>query len=222
MKPIIGITCPASSKRYYLPKNYVLVIKESGGIPFIVPSIEEEKDIEKILSLIDGLMLTGGGDTHPKFYGQSPKTDLKKLDEERDIMELSFIKLALKRDIPILGICRGLQILNIAGGGSLNQTTPQHWDTRNLLVHEIEIKKGTTLFNIIKGERIKVNSTHHQSVRKLAPEFKISAQSPDGVIEGIESKEHKFILGVQFHPERLFKRYPVFKELFAYFIKSCS
>lgn len=225
MEHIIGITCGTTvdGEKYYLPTPYVRAIEKAGGTPLLVPPLELKDNFTRILNAIDGLLLAGGKDPDPILYGEEP-TGVRRIDPGRDFSELQITKLALRKDIPILGICRGCQVLNVATGGTLNQHIQglKHWQSAPVEypTHEIEIKKGTILFNLLKSKKLRVNTFHHQSVRALGTGFIASAKAKDGVIEGIESKNHKFVVGVQFHIEHLWESIPLFKELFVEFVKN--
>lgn len=226
MNPRIGVTCSttASTDRYYVPRHYVEGIDATGGIPLLLSPLKSEDKLDTYLSLVDGLLLSGGADLDPVFYNQEPKSGMRRIDPEKDRLELKLGKSALERGIPILGICRGCQMLNVIGGGTLNQHIDglKHWQNapEAYPTHEIEIRRGTKLFQILQTERIRVNTFHHQSVKDVASGFVVSATSKDGVIEGLESTTHPFAVGVQFHLEYLWKEDPAFKRIFSAFVEA--
>ncbi len=224
MDPIIGISCSTtpSTKRYYLPRYYVEGIDASGGIPLLLPPLKLKEKIQKYAQLINGLLLSGGADLDPAYYDQEPTSGVRRIDPEKDRLEWDLGKLALEKGLPILGVCRGCQVLNVICGGTLHQHIEglKHWQSapEAYPTHEIEIVRGTKLFDILKAERIRVNTFHHQSIKDVAPGFVASATSKDGVIEAIESETYPFAVGVQFHVEYLWKEHPIFKEIFSAFV----
>ncbi|MBI4722588.1 MAG: gamma-glutamyl-gamma-aminobutyrate hydrolase family protein [Candidatus Stahlbacteria bacterium] len=225
MRPIIGLTCKVSPEGdNFLHPQYIQAIESAGGVPILIPCLEVQESIEQLSQKIDGLLLSGGGDIDPARYNESPHPKTKDINPQRDSLELILTKLVLKRGIPVLAICRGMQILNIVEGGTLNQHINGHYQTesRPTPTHEIEIKTGTLLFKIIGQERIRVNSFHHQLVRDVATGYRVSAVAKDGVIEAMESETHHFILGVQFHTEHLWQANPLFKNIFLSFVKACQ
>jgi putative glutamine amidotransferase len=219
-KPVIGITCsmrkedkkrefPTAYAFEYLNRPYSKAVEKAGGLPMLLPNLENLKLIENILSLTNGLLVSGGGDVSPKLYNQEAKAKLIPPIPERDEFEIGLIQKAEKKKLPILGICRGMQVINVAFGGSLYQDfklNPVYSDHRRrgnlyLRKHEIRIEKNSLLYLIIRKNRLTVNTSHHQMIDLLSPEFEISAISvKDGVVEAIEHKA-KPILGLQWHPE---------------------
>jgi len=229
MKPLIGLTTGITASRYYTLSRYITAIMECGGIPLLLPSVDINGDDNIILathmlSRIDGVLFTGGGAIDPIFYGEHRMTHLSRVYRGRDSFEFALAKVAMKEGLPVLGICRGCQILNVTGGGTLKQRVESHWQKlpRETPSHRIRIEKGTKLFGILKEEELMVNSFHHQVIKELAFGFIISAYADDGVVEGIESTKHKFVIGVQFHPESLFRESPAIKRLFSSFISVCK
>ena len=224
--PVVGITCSAdpSSGRYYLPGRYVEAIESAAGIPLLLPPLKLKRNIESLIDKIDGLLLSGGEDLDPFFYGEEPTKGMRIIDPKKDFLEINLVKLALKKDMPTLAICRGCQVLNVAAGGTLYQDTEglKHYQQapRDYPTHEIEIKEDTLLFKILSKKKLRVNSFHHQSIRDVAPKFVTSAVAKDGVIEGIECKDYKFVVGVQFHIEFLWKAHPIFKKIFTTFVNA--
>lgn len=228
-KPIIGITPSfySLSERFVLNLEYVESIKEAGGIPLILPYIEKSlDDVDEILSRIDGLLPAGGGDVLPRFFGEEPEST-KFVVPQRDKFEIKIIKECYRKKIPVLGICRGCQIMNVAMGGSLIQeinTGIQHYQQApgSEPTHTIYIEKESILYEIFKKQKIMVNSFHHQAVKKPGKNLYASAKSKDGIIEAIEAKEHPFFVGVQFHAEYLWKKDRKFLNLFKLFISKCK
>lgn len=231
-RPVIGITASHDNeyREYRLKKKYSEAIYNAGGIPFILPVITEKKLIKLYIEKIDGLLLSGGLDVDPLIYGENPLPTNGSIDPERDLFELDLFKEAHSKGIAILGICKGCQIINIAAGGTLyqdiynqiegvlkhKQEAPRWYPT-----HRVNIDKGTYLYHIIEKEKIRVNSIHHQAIKKVGPGFIVSARSDDGVIEAIEEKNgFRFIIGVQWHPETMWGNYSENYILFKEFIRN--
>lgn len=218
-KPLIGITASQINKSHSRKANLVLTdytdaIRSAGGIPLLIPNEYPLEDIEVLRSRLNGVLLTGGGDIEQALY--QGKKDNHSLDivEKRDRLEKELVLLAVKSNWPLLGICRGQQMLNVALGGTLYTDIPSQYDTPILhdqpdsrqpahLVHEVSLTLGSMLAGIIGRDCIRVNSRHHQAVKDLAPGLTVTARASDGLIEGVELSGHRFCLGVQWHPESL-------------------
>ncbi len=215
MKPIIGLSSgyDLEEKTYVLKEYYIEAILKAGGLPLILPAVSEEDIIQSYSSLCDGLVLTGGGDADPFFWGEWPHKDLGEINPTRDFFELELALAIMKRGQPILGICRGCQIINLAAGGSLVQDLAgdfmhQQKAPRNYASHPVFIEKSSRLAGILKNEEIRVNSFHHQAIKIPGWGMAVSACAPDGTIEAIEYlNEEQFIIGIQWHPECLQDRY---------------
>ncbi|MBI2882603.1 MAG: gamma-glutamyl-gamma-aminobutyrate hydrolase family protein [Candidatus Methylomirabilis oxyfera] len=222
MRPRIGITSwhyQDDDERWEaILEGYPRAVLEAGGVPLILPITPTDPAMaEAYLDTIDGLLLTGGADIHPSFYGQTILERCGEIDEERDRFELGLVHAARSRDLPLLGICRGLQVLNVALGGSLYQdlsyrkeTDPAHQNPRERRdepVHQVAIAEGSRLVGILGIRQLRVTSTHHQIIRDLAPGLTVNAVAPDGVIEGVEDAG-RFLLAVHWHPERMFTHHP--------------
>jgi putative glutamine amidotransferase len=233
-KPLIGITFDAQDPGgysqypwYALRENYCTAIVNAGGIPF--PLIHDLNLVEDYLSLIDGLLITGGGhDVDPKLYGEKEMHPTVKLKPRRTFFEKGIAQKTLQKNLPLLGICGGEQVLNVALGGTLIQHIPdevpgalEHKQShkRDESCHEIKIEKGTLLYQIMERESLFVNSVHHQAVKDPAPGVVVNAWAPDGIIEGIEAPAYKFCLGLQWHPEFIVT--PQESALFKAFIEAC-
>lgn len=234
-KPIIGIAtfCKREDKlnKVYnkVSYNYITAVINAGGVPVLIPLLEDKAEVKTYIEMIDGLILTGGEDICPHRYGEYPIKQVTKFDSKRDEWEIELFREAYQRQMPILGICRGMQLMNIAQGGSLYQDIIEEYQGGVChlscstdvceLYHSISIKKNSKLFSILKREEIEVNSYHHQAVKKLGRELIVTAKSEEGIIEGVESESRGFVVGVQWHPEDLILRYPSFLELFKTLIK---
>ena len=207
-QPVIGITANYENIDATLRDRYYKQVIAAGGTPVIIPPVADSTVIVNTLEHLDGLILTGGGDHNPLWMGEEPSPRLHNINQERDAAELMLVRLAFNRQIPMLGICRGIQTLAIALGGKVYQDIKQmvkHSQDadRSEPTHSVEIKKDSTLYNIYGAEKILVNSFHHQAVSEPGKHMRIIAKSTDGIIEAIESNEYKQILGVQWHPEWL-------------------
>lgn len=238
-KPIIAISldiCNDSDKYTYakfpwyaLRAGYSNCISEFGGMPILVPF--DENSIDDILDLADGILIPGGDvDIDPEFYGQKKKYDNVIINHARTDFDLKFIKKILAKKIPFLGICYGMQLLNVHLGGTLIQHIPADYKTdinheqphpKNAPWHDIILEEGSMLDNLANGKKnYKVNSTHHQAVEKPGKDLIVSARAPDGIIEAIEYINHPFCIGVEWHPE--YKSNKLDEEIFKAFIEAAK
>lgn len=211
-KPLIGVTANFSEGQLQLAPGYFRSVEAAGGIPVIIaPKRMPNANMSLLLDRIDGLLLSGGADINPILVGEDPVPALHGINTERDLFELTLTRLAYNRQIPMLGICRGIQVLAAALGGTIMQdiaTSLPHTQLikhsqdadRATATHFVEAVEGSRIAELL-GKRFAVNSFHHQAVGQCGPRFRITAQSADGVIEAIESTEMKSIIGVQWHPE---------------------
>jgi len=228
MKPIIGITTFYDRKpqKVYtaVSDSYVRSVILAGGIPILIPVVEEVEMADEYLCAIDGLLLSGGEDVCTMRYGENPIKEVEMFCPQRDDFEINLFIEALNRDIPVLGICRGLQVMNAALGGSLYQDIFTQVDNVlghlpkkmpvDTLFHGINFVEGSRLEKIFETRNLRVNSYHHQAVKQVADAFIATAFSTDNIIEAIEHKNKAFALGVQWHPEDLTIKYPHFIKLF--------
>lgn len=218
-QPVIGITANYVERDARLADRYYLSVVEAGGTPLLIPPVADRDVIASTLEHIDGLLLTGGADINPLWTGEEPVAELSNINSTRDLPELLATRLAYNRQIPILGICRGIQTLAVALDGKVRQHVASEIKhsqdaPREELTHSVTIGDGTTLRGIFGGEgRMFVNSIHHQAVAAPGRRFRVSARAADGVIEAIESNEYKPVIGVQWHPEWLPEGAPLFKWL---------
>jgi putative glutamine amidotransferase len=225
-RPSVGITIGYDDRRagiHELRQEYVASVEEGGGLPFILAPGKPD-DAPAFLDRLDALLLSGGSDIDPELYGRPRHPKLGRVIRERDDFELALCREALRRDLPILAICRGQQVLNVATGGTLVQDLPSELGSmvdhdpkrqRSQVAHEIRVAQGTQLREILGREVVPVNSFHHQAVDGLGEGLRVSARSePDHVIEGIEMPGRRFVLGVQWHPESFWGRRESFRSLF--------
>lgn len=233
-KPIIAVTALFDDEKnsiWMLPA-YLNVILETGGIPIILPLIDNKEDIKSLVNRFDGFLLTGGQDINPKIYNERKLSHCGTISEDRDTMEELLLQEILDLDKPILAICRGFQLLNSYLGGKLyqdisieknNGTVSNHRQDKpyNKPVHKIKVKEDSLLFEIINEREIMVNSLHHQGIKDLSPYVEVGAITDDGLIECIYLKNKKFVLGVQWHPELLYKDFKNQFSIFKAFIDSC-
>jgi len=209
-KPLIGISIGTNNGRLNMSSAYVKSVLKAGGAPILIPTIENGSTLRSIVADLDGLILTGGEDVNPLWYKEEPNRNLQEINSERDSFELTLIKLASDRNIPILGICRGEQILNVAFGGTLYQDIPsQKQDTiRHLQTlpgdkpsHPVVINQKSMMHNILNRDTLFVNSFHHQGIKDIASCFTATAIAKDGLVEAIEAWPNHPIIAVQWHPE---------------------
>lgn len=235
-KPIIGCTVYRSSgsgsgtlDRMALTEAYIKAIQQAGGIPLMIPLGLETADLQRIWALVDAVLLPGGGDVDPAYY-QSPMNDLiQRVDADRDRVEIWAAQTAVTQQKPLLAICRGHQVLNVALGGTLWGDIPSQvpgalghdYDDiqpRNYAAHMVDILPDSRLAAELGTTQTAVNSLHHQAIRDLAPGLKTVATSPDGIIEGVEAPGHPYAIGVQWHPEWLVDDNPAMVRLFRGFV----
>ena len=204
-RPLIGISANTADIDLTLRRVYCDQIVRAGGVPMVLPPVDDAEVLINMLEGIDGLVLTGGADYNPLWYGEQPEKELHTINSTRDLPELLLTRLAFNRQIPILGICRGVQTMAIALGGNLVQdlkTTLKHSQDapRSEATHSVTITEGSTLYGLY-GQETFVNSFHHQAVKDCGSHLHVVATAPDGVIEAVESTEQKALMGVQWHPE---------------------
>lgn len=213
-------------ERAFLNDAYISAVLEAGGIPIMLPIIDDLSLISSQISCCDGIILSGGQDIHPKFYSEPQHKHLGDVDSRIDKYQLEVARTAIEMDIPLLGICKGMQIINVATGGTLYQDLEEmntyllkHLQSGKTFEtsHDINIDKDSTLYKLF-GETLDVNSYHHQAVKKLGAGLKITSTSTDGVIESIEMNNKRLVLGVQWHPELLVAKNKDITRLFKHLI----
>ena len=228
--PIIGITSHSRNlaNEVVLPGTYVDAIQSSGGNPILLPPTQTQ--LESLLDVLDGLVFTGGGDIHPIHYNGEDHPTIYGVDDDRDAFEITLAKLALMRKIPILGICRGMQVLAVASGETLIQHVPDIYGSaidhrldhpRRPILHNIEIFPESQLFQQLGETHLKIVSWHHQSVTAVGTNWQLAARSSDGVIEAIEHLIHPWAIALQWHPE-LSIQDPAHQRLFRSFVSACQ
>jgi putative glutamine amidotransferase len=195
--------------------DYVEGVAVAGGAPVVLPPTGNERAAEAVIQSLDGLLLSGGSDLDPHYYGEEPLPELGITLPERDAFEVALVGLALRCGMPVFGICRGMQVLNVALGGTLYQDLPSQWE-RDLLkhrqdtpkwqpTHEVRVRDGSYIAEVMGRESVKVNSYHHQGIKDLAEGLVVTGRSTDGVIEAVEAADlsERWLLGVQWHAEAM-------------------
>jgi putative glutamine amidotransferase len=241
-RPIIGITTqtleaiPGELPRcWVMSQRYVDVLTLVGALPWVVPLTRDMATLRAVYERLDGVFLPGGVDMDPSSYRESKLAVCGPTDPDRDRVEIALVRWAMEDRTPLLAVCRGVQVLNVAAGGTLYQDL-EHWTAdpikhdywpseghhRDDLVHEIRVERGTQLASIMGAGASTVNSMHHQGVKALAPSLVPNAYAPDGLIEGVEGRDDSYLLGVQWHPEELVEQAPSARRLFESFIEAAA
>lgn len=238
MRPVIGIPCQADfragSERpiYGNNRTYVHAVERAGGLPILIPMLTDPHDLEDLFPRLDGILFSGGIDLQPSLYGEQKLPETDELDPQLDTFEMTLATWALQEDIPILGVCRGMQLLNVFLGGSLYQDiTNQRPGSlehrrrdlpRTALTHTVTIEEGSLMEKILGTRQVWVNSLHHQSIKEPGKGVYISGCADDGIAELMEVPGHRFVLGVQGHPEEIYESVPAFARLFRAFVCACA
>jgi len=232
MPPLIAISAPthedAQRVRVRLNLGYARGIERAGGVPVIVPPLERADDAARVLDAVDGLMLTGGADVDPARYGAPRHSTVEHVSAPRDATELALLHAAHARGKPVLAICRGIQLMNVAFGGTLVQDIPsevpgalphdQDGDHRGARVHAVRIEPDSILAKALGATHMEVNSLHHQAPKRIPDTLRLTASAPDGIVEGLEWRGSEWwAVGVQWHPEELDGRWEA--GLFAAFVR---
>jgi putative glutamine amidotransferase len=234
----MSITPAANGRpeRTTLNSAYLRAVEGAGGVPVMIAPGFDDGTIRELMANSSGLVLTGGGDVDPALYGEAPNgTQMDSVSPERDTMEVAALRIALERGLPVLAVCRGMQVLNVGLGGSLYQDLPSQWASdiihtqtaggehaRDEATHRVRVEAGTCLASILGGTDVRVNSMHHQALRALGRGVTAAAWAPDGVIEGVEMPGEHWVLGVQWHPEELIAGHEHARRLFAGFVAACG
>ena len=232
-RPVIGVVPLYDIQRdsLWMIPGYLDGIAAAGGIPVVLPLTEDEQVLGQLAYEIDGFLMTGGQDVSPALYGEERLDSCGETLPVRDGMESRLFQLCLERDVPVLGICRGIQLMNVLLGGTLYQDLPSQHPTEtehhmsppyDRPVHQVEICKGTPLFDLIQTERMDVNSYHHQAVRDKAPALQTMAVSEDGLIEAVCLPERPFVWAVQWHPELSWRTDEKSRRIFEAFVGRCA
>ena len=242
MKPIIGVTPDFNAgdrkewggkePTYFLRARYVRAIEELGGVPLILPLTDDRAVRRTLLTGVQGLLLTGSGpDLPPRLYGERQRYEFGVVSRQRYAFELDIARMAADQALPVFGICGGMQAINVALGGTLVQDIPSQVPAplphrsplpATRLCHAVHVSANSLLHRITGKTTLRVNSSHHQSVKRVAPGLWATAVATDGVIEAIESPAHPFFLGVQWHPEFLYERHDVHRRLFQAFLRAAK
>lgn len=233
MKPLIGITPLFDEDKGspWMQTAYMNGILKAGGLPVMLPVQIEKDDIRLFVEKLDGFLFTGGPDISPYLYGETPQASCGPCVEVRDAMEKKLFEELLPSGKPILGICRGCQLLNALSGGTLYQDIATQYETQlthrleppqNSPCHKVTVIKGTLLHQILRKNTLIVNSIHHQAIRTPALGLQVAAYAEDGLIEAAFRPDHPFFLTVQWHPERMFETDPLQLILFESFIQACN
>ncbi len=237
-KPLIGLTCAIHQERngtifYGTLPSYTRALEAAGGLPLlIVPNLNAET-LREIYDRVDGVLLTGGGDVDPVLYGAPNDTELRSIDPDRDSTEINVTRWAVDDDKPLLGICRGIQVMNVALGGTLYRDIASEYgqavdhdlgsaQSRDFEGHPISVRAGSHLAELLGETHPAVNTMHHQAIRDLGKGLLPVATSPDGLIEGVEREGARFIVGVQWHPEELYEYSEPMRRLFEGFVKQAA
>lgn len=234
-KPVIGLTGSykpdPETPQHFLNQSYFEAIRHFGGIPLLIPVLAQKEELDFLLNQCDGLLLTGGGDMDPALFGETVLNDTVVIASERDEAEYLVLDLAVQRNLPIFGICRGVQVMNVYFGGTLYQDIPAQIPSD--VAHRMEkpfhrtchccvVESDTPLYELTGVSEFGVNSHHHQAVKELAPGFIAMGRSEDGIIEAICDPSKTFCWGVQWHPERIWDIEESSAKLFEAFIAACK
>ena len=233
MKPVIGVIplWDDEKESLWMLPGYMDGIREAGGIPIMFPLTADEEELKQLMDMTDGILFTGGHDVSPSLYGETPLNEDVICCPLRDEMEQIVLRMAVDQDKSVLGICRGIQFINAALGGTLYQDLPaQHPSATehhqhapyDVPVHKVSILKDSPLYELLGAEQIAVNSYHHQAVKELAPDLNVMATSEDGLIEAVFKPSQKFFWAVQWHPEFSYRTDTAAKKIFEAFVASMT
>lgn len=233
-KPIIGVIPLYDEKKesiWMLPA-YLEGLSRAGAVPIILPLNAGEKELEQLNSIVDGYLMTGGHDVSPSLYGEEKRKNCGGLCQQRDAMEKLIYNFAVSDNKPLLGICRGIQLINVLEGGNLYQDIPTEYKgigqvehhmnpPYDRTVHSVAIEKDSPLYELLKKQHISVNSYHHQGIKEIGKKLKIMAVSEDGLVEGLYRPDSRFIWGIQWHPEFIYNKDKDQFKIFEAFISAC-
>lgn len=235
MRPLIGIapSIKQDGSYYKVSADNMLSLEQAGGIPLVLPYLESDSMLEEAAERLDGLYLTGGHDIDPVYFNEEPHPSLGYFHPDRDRFEIKIIQKMLEKNKPILGVCKGAQMLNLAAGGDMYQDLLSQFEgelvqhsqkaARSTLVHEVELAEGSLIHRLIGSRVTRVNSYHHQANRTPGKDLAISGRAQDRVAEAVESTKHRFALGLQWHPENLnvHLNHEPSRRIFEGFIEAC-
>ena len=232
MRPLIGIAplWYEEKKAFWMRPDYVEGIREEGAVPFVLPLTDDHEALDRLLDKSDGILLTGGYDIDPSLYGEERRPECGPPAPERDAMELYLAKGIRERHVPCLGICRGIQLINVAYGGTLYQDLPterpgiRHFmeEPYDAVQHYVDIEEDTPLHKLLSLTHLGVNSLHHQAVKELGKGLLPMAYSTDGLVEAVYDPFHPFLWAVQWHPERSFRTDERSRMIFRAFVQAAS
>lgn len=238
MRPLIGIPCQADYREgsgrpiYCNNRTYIHAIENAGGVPVLIPMLNDLSLLESLLTRLDGLLFSGGVDMNSCHYNEEAHPHLGEFDQRLDEFELFLVHWALQARMPIVGVCRGMQLLNVALGGSLYQDLETQYPEvmvhcrrelpRNTLIHSVHVTAGSQMEQVLGTNEIWINSIHHQAVKEPGQGVRISGHSEDGVAELLEMADYPFVLGIQGHPEELYTNETLCAKLFSAFVEACS
>lgn len=233
-RAMIGLTPyhDTANDDIHMRPTYLRALAAMGGVPVTLPLEVSEEALVQLVDCMDGFLFTGGPDVHPFRFGEQTQAFSGNVSVARDTLELKLLDLAMKAGKPILGVCRGVQVINIGLGGDIYQDIPSQFKKEFPIAHNqpfsyrvpshhVEVAEGTLLEQIVQSSCIQVNSMHHQAVRKVAPGLAACGYGPDGLVEAVEMPGYPFLLGVQWHPEYLWETDPGAERIFETFVNSC-
>ena len=227
---VIGISLGyrgLETDKLQLKDDYLYAVKKAGGIPVLLTPLTDERNFGRLIEIIDGFLLSGGGDVDPRFFGKRPQPELGRIDPRRDNFELGFLAAVLENKLPVLALCRGIQVLNIECGGSVIQhltTSLKHFQEAPGYygTHEVYLHKSGYLQKFFNSCQFRVNSFHHQAVGDTGEGLEVAARAADGTIEAIVMPDYPFAVGLQWHPERMLNADPLQMSIFSHFVAACS
>lgn len=238
MRPIIGIPCHAGELAetgrpiYYNNRAYIRAVESAGGVPILIPVFDDLDELHPLLPRLDGLLLSGGIDVDPRNYQEEPHPLLGETNAQLDALELFMARWAFRENIPTLGVCRGMQVLNVALGGSLYQDLGEqfpgslrhpNWDMpRDTITHTIFVDAGSRMEQIFGEREIPANSLHHQAIKTPGEGVRLTGYAADGVPELLEVSGHRFMMATQCHPEEIYSSVPAWARLFSSFVAACA
>lgn len=238
MRPLIGIPCHAGLRAetdrpiYYNNRTYIHAVESAGGLPLLIPLVDDLSNLLELFPRLDGVLISGGIDVDPKYYHQEPHPLLSETNSHLDELEIGLVQWAKEHNVPTLGICRGMQLINVALGGDLYQdlnadlpNSLRHANAdlpRTRLIHKVSVTTGSRMEAILGVHELSANSLHHQAVKEAGRDVVISGYAEDGVAELLEVTTHPFMMAAQCHPEELYTEHPAWARFFQAFIEACK